>query len=122
MNTRGADQIGVMAIAWLTQAGLIIGTIWVVRRSLRALHNAEDRIWFASGAGAATARLAFRIVPVTFASIIFGVAMAAMGMATLAGAVVSGAILVLFASVCALGLTLPNIDDPFRAERAVRQQ
>jgi hypothetical protein len=110
-----------MAMAWLLQACLVLGMMWVSRRTMRAIAVAEDRIWFASGGAAATARIALKTVPVCTAAVIVGIALATLGVSSLAGTVVSIAILAMFASVCALGLTLPNIKDPFRAERPVPQ-
>jgi hypothetical protein len=108
-----------MAMAWMFQACLVLGMVWLAKRTLRAIAVAEDRIWFASGRAAFAARVSLKLLPASAAAVIVGVAFAMLGVASLAGALVSVAILVMFASVCTLGLTLPNIQDPFRTERVV---
>jgi hypothetical protein len=108
-----------MAIGWFTQAALILGTVWLARRSISAMRNAHDKAWMASGSGAIVARVALLALPTSVAALILAIAVGAVGLSGLAGTLVSSGIIVMFVSVCALGLTLPNLTDPLSSARRV---
>lgn len=98
-----------LAMGWLLQAGMLLGLISLVRRSVRAWRRTVAKVMLYPGPAALAAWVALQAVPVAVMSVVSGFVLATGGLATLGSVFISVGVIVGFVCTCAIGTLVPNL-------------